>query len=658
MAAPTPQPTMTDARAARAEAIASHGGLDGALAAGAIPTRADLTLSEALVLGLLRQSVSRYVTVLGHGSTELGEVLRTYAAAGVVEVFPVRHETEAAHAATALRWVTGEKAAVVTSIGPGALQAMAGSLVASSDGVGVWHIYGDETTEDEGPNMQQIPRPEQGLFLRLAATMGPAYSLHTPAALPTALRRGLRTVDDPHRPGPFFLLLPLNTQPAVLRDFNLRELPAGTPPRMAAAGSGYEQAAADLVAAERVMIKVGGGAKGCGVELAELAELVDAVVVSSPISTGVVPASHPRYLSVGGSKGSSSGNYAMSHADALLVVGARAVCQSDCSRTGYPQVRRVVNINTDPEAALHYADTTALLGDAKPTLQRLIQAVRELLADPPADTRSPEAAAPDAAAPQAAAPEAAAPEAAASEWLASCQAERRKWEEFKALRYAHPVRYDEVWQREVLTQPAAIHTALTACHDHGAIAFFDAGDVQANGFQLAADEEEGVTITDGGASYMGFATSAVLATALSAESWQAVAFTGDGSFTMNPQVLIDGVAHGATGVVVIFDNRRMAAISSLQTAQYGVDFATNDAVEVDYVAWAAAVSGVLALPGGFTVPELRTAMATALAYDGLAVVHVPVYFGPDELGGLGAYGDWNVGNWVANTQQRRHEIGL
>ncbi|HQZ86929.1 MAG TPA: thiamine pyrophosphate-binding protein, partial [Actinomycetota bacterium] len=87
-------------------------------------------------------------------------------------------------------------------------------------------------------------------------------------------------------------------------------------------------------------------------------------------------------------------------------------------------------------------------------------------------------------------------------------------------------------------------------------------------------------------------------------------------------------------------------------------FATNDAVEVDYVGWAGAVSGVLALPGGYTVSELRAAMTAALAYDGLAVVHVPVYFGPDELGGLGAYGDWNVGNWVADTQQRRHEIGL
>src|SRR5512147_2941944 len=145
--------------------------------------RLSLTLSEALVIGLLRQGVRVYFTVLGHGSTEVGEVLRIYQEAGLLNVHGVRSEIEASHAAAALRWVTGEKAAVLTSIGPGALQAMAASLAPASDGIGVWYLFGDETTEGEGFNMQQVPRHEQGLFLQLAATMGRAYSLHTPLAL-------------------------------------------------------------------------------------------------------------------------------------------------------------------------------------------------------------------------------------------------------------------------------------------------------------------------------------------------------------------------------------------------------------------------------------------------------------------------------------------
>ncbi|MBM4373131.1 MAG: thiamine pyrophosphate-binding protein, partial [Deltaproteobacteria bacterium] len=163
---------MIEGRRERAAAIAAAGGFEEALASGGLPPRADLSLSEALVLGLLRLGVRRYVGIFGHGSTELGEVLRVYEDQGVLRTFAVRHETEAAHAATALRWVTGERAAVFTSIGPGALHAFAGALAAASDGVGVWHLYGDETTEDEGPNMQQVPRHEQGLFTRLCAVLG------------------------------------------------------------------------------------------------------------------------------------------------------------------------------------------------------------------------------------------------------------------------------------------------------------------------------------------------------------------------------------------------------------------------------------------------------------------------------------------------------
>ena len=633
---------LVSARSARAHAISTAGSVDAALAAGTLPERADLTLSEMLVLGLLRQGVERYITVLGHGSTELGEVLRIYEAAGLVHVFPVRHETAAAHAATALRWAREEKIAVVTSIGPGALQALSGSLVAASDGIGVWHIYGDETTEDEGPNMQQIPRAEQGLFLRLAATMGAAYSLHTPGALPTALRRGLSTVEHPYRAAPFYLLLPLNTQPTLIPAANLTELPTAAPPPLGAAAGDYRQAALELHNAERVVIKVGGGARHCGAELAELAELLDGVFVTSPISVGIVPGSNPRNMTVGGSKGSISGNFAMEQADALLAVGTRAVCQSDSSRTGYPQVRHVVNINADLDAALHYNRTTALVGDAQATLRMLIAEVRAVHA---------ELAEPDGADGAGHAPK-------RSAWLSACQAKRAEWEAFKAERFTHPTLFDDVWGREVLTQPAAIQIALSAAHDAGAVAFFDAGDVQANGFQIAVDEHEGQTITDGGASYMGFATSAVLATALGSQPWHAVALTGDGSFTMNPAVLIDAAEHGAHGVIVLFDNRRMGAISSLQADQYGEIYATNDSVAVDYVAWAESVSGVRGIHGGYTPADLRAAMADALASDRLALVHVPVYFGADPLGGLGAYGRWNVGNWVADTQAMRHDIGM
>jgi 3D-(3,5/4)-trihydroxycyclohexane-1,2-dione acylhydrolase (decyclizing) len=619
-------------RCERAAAIARYGGLDKALTAGAIPRRVNLTLSEAVVLGLLRQRVSRYIGVLGHGSTEVGEVLRIYEAAGLVRTYNVRHEVEAAHAATALRWVTGEKAAVITSIGPGALQAMAGSLAATADGIGVWHLYGDETTEDEGPNMQQIPRAEQGLFLRLCQTMGQAYCLNTPQAVGTALRRGLNTVDHPHRAGPFYLLLPMNKQASVISDFNLDELPAGSPPALgAAADEGmYEKAINALLTAKRVVVKVGGGARGAGPEIAEFLDRIDGVAVTSPIVSGVLPYRHPRNMTVGGSKGSLCGNYAMETADVLVAVGSRFVCQSDCSRTGFPNVAHVININTDYDAATHYNRTIALVGDAALTLRKLNALLKNHAS---ADTGE-------------------------SPWFRDCQGKKQQWEAFKTQRYQTPTLYDEMWRQEVLTQPAAIKAVTDWARNAEAITFFDAGDVQANGFQIVEDDRLGGTFTETGASYMGFAVSAILATGMTSKPFYGVALTGDGSFTMNPQILIDAVRHGANGCIVIFDNRRMAAISGLQNAQYGKDYATHDGVSVDYIAWANSVKGVLACDGGHSVDSLTAALKKAHGYRGLSVIHVPVYYGPDPLGGMGVFGRWNVGNWCDTVQAMRHSIGL
>src|SRR3974390_2280702 len=198
---------------------------------------------------------------------------------------------------------------------------------------------------------------------------------------------------------------------------------------------------------------------------------------------------------------------------------------------------------------------------------------------------------------------------------------------YKRKRFeCRPLR-DEAWQKPVLPQPVAIKIVADFAREIDAAKFFDAGDVQANGFQIVEDDRTGDTFTESGASYMGFAASALLGSALAEKPRYGIAFCGDGSFMMNPQVLIDAVEHKVRGMIVIFDKRRMAAIAGLQLAQYAKEFRTNDSVAVDYRSLAAAVSGVHAISGGDTADALRAALKSAHAYDGLSVVHVPVYCG-------------------------------
>lgn len=610
-----------DAMRARARAIQQAGSLTEALRSGVLPKLIETTLSEALVLGLLKQDVRKYLAIFGHGSTDLGDVLRIYEDEGVTRTFNFRNEVEMAHAGTALRWQYGETPAVVTSIGPGALQALAGSLAAASNGVGVYHIYGDETTFGEGYNMQQIPKEEQGLFGRMTALMGGSYVLHTPEALRDALRRGSLAVNHPYRAGPFYLLLPLNTQPQRVT-VNIAALPDRHDLSVLAPvdDKTYAKAARLIAQARSVAIKAGGGTRGHDAAVRRLAEMSGAAVVLSPGSTGVLPDAHPQNMHVGGSKGSISGNFAMANAELVIVIGSRGVCQADCSGIGYKAAKEVININGDLADALHYNNTTALAGDIGAVIERLCVHLTGASANK-------------------------------AEWLKTCAAKKAEWAAFKKVRFDAAPAFDAAWQRAVLYQPAAIKVVADFAKSIGAAKFFDAGDVQANGFQIVEDDATFDTFTESGASYMGFAVSGLLASAMADKPRYGIAFTGDGSFMMNPQALIDAVEHKLRGMIVIFDNRRMAAITGLQLAQYGKEFRTNDSVAVDYVQLAGAVKGVRTLHGGFSANELRAKLKDAYTHDGLSVVHVPVYAGPDELAGLGAWGQWNVGNWCDDVQR-------
>ena len=616
----------------RAQAVARAGGLQQAIDQGLLPQRVSVCLSEGLVLGLLKQGVRKYLAIFGHGSTDLAEVLRVYSEAGATQVFNFRNEVEMAHAGTALAWVYRETCAVVTSIGPGALQAMAGSLAAASNGVGLYHIYGDETTHGEGYNMQQVPKPLQGLYGQMTALMGQSYVLHTPKALRDALRRGTQCVHHPFKAGPFYLMLPINTQPEPIPDLHLGALPE----RLRVSGAAVAdsellaQAAALIARHARVVMKIGGGGRAHAAQVRALAERCGAAVVLSPGSTGVMPDAHPQNMHVGGSKGSISGNHAMQGGELLIVIGSRAVCQADCSGVGYPSARAVININADLCDATHYNRTLALTGDIGVVIGQLLQAMGA--AAPLDDARR--------------------------DWLEACAGAKAEWKNLLRQRQNAESLHDPVWERRVLSQPAAIKVVCDFAKSIGAIKFFDAGDVQANGFQSVEDDQPFETYTETGASYMGFATCALIASGLADLPRYGIALSGDGSFMMNPQALISAVEHGARGMVVIFDNRRMAAISGLQQAQYGVDFRTHDGVAVDYVQLANSIAGVKAVWGGESIASLQAALRQAGTHEGLSVVHLPVYAGAAVEGGLGAYGSWNVGNWCEEVQSRYQSSDL
>ena len=117
---------MIEQRRKRAQEIKTYGTLRKAVEAGKLEQFQDISLSEAVVLGLINQGVKTFIGIFGHGMTDVGEVLRIYEEENAVRTVNVRNEVEASHIASMLRWKYNEVSAVFTSIGPGAMQATAG----------------------------------------------------------------------------------------------------------------------------------------------------------------------------------------------------------------------------------------------------------------------------------------------------------------------------------------------------------------------------------------------------------------------------------------------------------------------------------------------------------------------------------------------------
>ncbi|SVD40659.1 uncharacterized protein METZ01_LOCUS393513, partial [marine metagenome] len=279
-------------------------------------------------------------------------------------------------------------------------------------------------------------------------------------------------------------------QPELIKPLNLAGLPERPKfPPTRVADKGQIEKATDLIrSSSKMIIKAGGGSCGFAGRVKKFAEACGVPVVLSPGSTGLLPDQHPLNMHVGGSKGSISGNFAMANAELLVVIGSRAVCQADCSGIGYENITDVINLNGDLNDISHYNRTTILPGDIGATLDELLPILEKIPAFEKEDKQK---------------------------WLDQCSRSKNEWSDFKQQRFNTPPIMDEVWERPVMTQPAAIKVVADFAKNISAVKYFDAGDVQANGFQIVEDESPFETFTESGASYMGFAPSALAASALS-----------------------------------------------------------------------------------------------------------------------------------------------
>jgi acetolactate synthase I/II/III large subunit len=290
-----------------------------------------------------------------------------------------RTELNAGFAADGYARVSGRVAPLLLSTGPGALNALTALMEAAASYVPVVAI----SSQIPGALMGR----RRGFLHELndqIASFRPivkwAATVQRADQLPELLAEAWSLALTPPT-GPTYLEVPydvLQGAAGVSRPDNLAARPGAPAP---ADTNLVEQAAALLRDAHRPVIWAGGGLLRSRAwdQLRQLAELLDAPVATTYMGKGGFPENHP--LSVGSSPDERAYQELLTDADVVLCVGTELGAET----TGQYALQfkgRVIQIDADPLKLGATYTVLGLVGDAKVTLEKLLETLGSMRPHP------------------------------------------------------------------------------------------------------------------------------------------------------------------------------------------------------------------------------------------------------------------------------------
>ena len=337
--------------------------------------------------------------------------------------------------------------------------------------------------------------------------------------IPDLLRQAFREVTTgTPRPAHLDILTDAADEEAdleVVVEDAFRRLPAFRPEPD---GASVAAAATALAAAERPVIVAGGGviASEAWTELVELAEKRSIPVATSLNGKGAIAADHPLSVGTCGLYSRSSANRVVGSADLVLFVGSQTGGQVTNNWTVPPVGTPVIQIDVEPqELGRNYPNALGLLGDARVTLRRLIDALR--------------------------------PGAPAEQWLSET---RMAVEEYRADVAEHrasdavPVRPERVIQEMEAALPE--DTLLVSDTGHAGIW---------TGAMMDLDRSGRTYVRAAGS--LGWGLPAAIGAKCAVPDRPVVCFTGDGGFWYHFGELETAVRYGIATVTVVNNNSSM-----------------------------------------------------------------------------------------------------
>lgn len=453
------------------------------------------------------------------------------------------HEQGATHAADGYARATGKTGVVVVTSGPGATNTVTGIATAYMDSVPMVILTGQVPCSLLGKDSFQ----EVDITGITAPITKHNYIVKSAARLPDIMREAFK-IARTGRPGPVLVDLPKDIQNADIEyvrqtiDTSYVSVDSYHPQSHDKGkwDNSIKEAIEAINKSEKPVIYAGGGVKISGANgcLVEFAEKIKSPVVSSFMGVGAFPGDHPNFLGMVGMHGTRASNYAVSHCDLLIAVGARFSDRVVSRVDKFASKAKVIHIDIDPaELSKNVHAHIPVCGDVKASITALIEGALEKKVNG---------------------------------WTKQIE----EWQQ------NHPLKYDS----SELLSPQFVIEKLCEVSKGNAVITTEVGQNQMWAAQFYKYRNIRSFISSGGLGTMGYGLGAAIGACIGRPEDQVVNIAGDGSFMMNSTELATISRYRLPIIQLVLNNQALGMVRQWQTLFFKGRYSqTTLGGEVDFV---------------------------------------------------------------------------
>lgn len=442
----------------------------------------------------------------------------------------VRHEQAAAHMADGYARSTGQTGTVLVTSGPGATNTLTGIATAFMDSIPMVVLSGQVPSMHIGEDAFQ----ECDMVGCSRPVVKHSFLVKRTEDIPMAIAKAYYIANS-GRPGPVVVDLPkdlVNVQEShpyvfpddvTMRSYN---------PTEKGHSRQIKKAVAALIAAERPVLYVGGGAinSDASAQVTQLAEQLGAPVTCTLMGLGAFSGVHEQFVGMLGMHGTLEANKSMHNADCILALGARFDDRVTNNVDKFCPHANIIHVDIDPASISKTVNAhIPVVGSIDKVTEQILSALeKQDLSD---QTKK----------------------------LADWWQQINQWRSVKCLDFAQPT--------DVIKPQRVIESVYK--HTQGdAYVSSDVGQHQMFAALYYPFAKPRRWINSGGLGTMGFGLPAAMGVQFAHPESTSVVITGDGSIQMNIQELSTCLQYNLPVKIISLNNRALGMVRQWQDMNY------------------------------------------------------------------------------------------